>query len=50
MLRGTWFDDKKHPDFAWVPYGNPGSADGSENAYLPHDRLVEAMGGDLSRL
>lgn len=50
VLSGTWYDDKSHPDFAWVPYGNPGSADGSENAYLPHDSLVQAMGGDLSRL
>ncbi len=50
VLEGTWDDVEDHPDFAWVPYANPSEASGSENYYLPHSALVEALGTDLSRL
>ncbi len=50
VLEGTWDKDDEHPDFAWVPYSNPSTAGGSENAYLPHANLLKAMGSDLSRL
>ena len=50
VLEGTWDDIDKHPDFAWIPYGNATEANGSENGYLPHGALIEALGNDLSRL
>lgn len=50
VLEGKWDDVEKHPDFAWVPYGNPTTASGSENGYLPHGALVDALGQDPSRL
>lgn len=50
VLEGSWADDKKHPDFAWVPYGNGDTATGSENGYLPHGKVVKAFGSDPSRL
>lgn len=50
VLEGTWDDVEKHPDFAWVPYGNPTTASGSENGYLSHGALIDALGQDPSRL
>ena len=49
VLEGTWDNDEEHPDFAWVPYSNPMTASGSENAYLSQTHLLNALGADLSR-
>lgn len=49
VLRGTWKDETKHPDFAWVPYSNPTWPTGSENPHLSMSSLVEAIGTDLTR-
>jgi len=48
---GTWADEKKHPDFAWVPFNNPTypSNNGSENSYLNFGHLAEALGDDIIR-
>ncbi len=48
---GTWEDEKKHPDFAWVPYNNPESPanNGSENPYLNYGHLTDAVGDTLIR-
>ena len=50
VLEGTWDDIEKHPDFAWVPYGNGSTASGSENGYLPQSALDKALGMSHSRL
>jgi len=51
VLRGTWDDDSKHPDFAWVPYSNPSQPSGSENPYLSNDAVLSSLGDvDPSRL
>ena len=51
VLGGTWDDNKKHPDFAWVPTYNPKTADsnGSENPFLVYGDLLDVMGHDLER-
>jgi competence ComEA-like helix-hairpin-helix protein len=51
VLRGTWDQEDKHPDFAWVPYHNPHkpSSNGSENPYLNYGNLLEQIGDDLER-
>ena len=50
VLSGTWNDEKKHPDFAWVPYHNPLGANGnSENPYLKWGALVDVVGEDFIR-
>ena len=48
---GTWDDEKKHPDFAWVPYNNPRhpSNNGSENPYLDFGHLADTLGDDVIR-
>jgi len=51
VLGGTWDDEKKHPDFAWIPYANPSQPSGSENPYLSNDALLTSLGDvDPSRL
>jgi comEA protein len=51
VLRGTWADENKHPDFAWIPYSNPttASSTSSENPYLTPTQLDAVLGVDLSR-
>lgn len=51
VLRGTWADDGKHPDFAWVPYENPTgvSSRGSENPYVPYGELLAVIGSGFER-
>lgn len=50
VLRGTWADDKSHPDFAWVPYENPTTSSGSsENPYLPYGTLLDVVGTSFRR-
>jgi competence ComEA-like helix-hairpin-helix protein len=51
VLRGTWDQEDKHPDFAWVPYHNPHkpSSSGSENPYLNYGNLLAQVGDDLER-
>jgi hypothetical protein len=49
VLRGSWNDDGKHPDFAWIPYSNPTYPSGSENPYLTMTSLTGALGVDLTR-
>jgi len=51
VLRGTWDDETKHPDFAWIPYNNPSSASNgnSENPYLPYGELLGVLGDDVER-
>ena len=50
--QGKWEDDKKHPDFAWVPYNNPSSAGNgsSENPFLEYNEVLEVLGDGVSRL
>ena len=51
VLRGTWANEDKHPDFAWVPYLNPESASSgsSENHYLPYGDLKKVFGEEIER-
>lgn len=51
VLKGTWQDDAKHPDFAWVPYSNPSttSANSSENPYLSATALDQLLKVDFNR-
>ena len=51
VISGEWADEKKHPDFAWVPYNNPTypSNNGSENPYLNFGSLAETLGDELIR-
>ena len=51
VLRGTWDEEDKHPDFAWVPYNNPRrpQSGGSENPYLDYAHMLEQLGDDLER-
>ncbi len=51
VTSGTWDDEDKHPDFAWVPYSNPKypSNNGSENPYLHFGHLAEMIGDDAIR-
>lgn len=51
VLRGSWADDEKHPDFAWVPYENPTaySSGGSENPYLTYGTLLDVAGDAFKR-
>ena len=51
VLSGKWYDDKEHPDFAWIPYVNPtrASSGGSENPYLSYATLLEIIGDDFVR-
>jgi len=51
VLRGTWEDNAKHPDFAWVPYQNPtsSSSGSSENPYLSYAELLEVLGDGVVR-
>jgi comEA protein len=48
---GTWDDDSKHPDFAWIPYHNPttSSNGSSENPFLPYGTLLDTIGDDFKR-
>jgi len=50
VLEGTWEDEKKHPDFAWIPYDNPmRSGQSSENPYLEYGTLLEVIGKSFHR-
>lgn len=51
VLRGTWDQEDKHPDFAWVPYYNPDSAGNgsSENPYLGYDDIKDVLGDEIER-
>lgn len=51
VLKGTWEDDGKHPDFAWVPYSNPSTASSgsSENPYLTPSSLDTLLKVDFNR-
>ena len=51
VLRGEWADEEKHPDFAWVPYKNPRSADtnGSENPYLRYKSIINNFGKEIEK-
>lgn len=50
VLEGTWAQNDKHPDFAWVPYQNPTSSSGnSENPYLDYSALLGIIGADFER-
>lgn len=54
VLKGTWKDETKHPDFAWVPYSNPttrpySSSRASENPVLYPDAITRALGRDFLR-
>jgi len=51
VLEGTWDREDEHPDFAWIPYSNPHSAQtgGSENPYLPYGKLLDVIGEDFER-
>lgn len=50
ILRGTWDDNEKHPDFAWVPYDNPTSGtSSSENPYLNYGALLDILGPETLR-
>ncbi len=42
---GVWRDERKHPDFAWVPYSNPSAAatGGSENPYLAYGTYLSRV-------
>jgi competence ComEA-like helix-hairpin-helix protein len=48
---GEWEKDDDHPDFAWVPYSNPGQrSDGrNENPYLKYSDLLDIIGDDFER-
>ncbi|MED5369485.1 MAG: helix-hairpin-helix domain-containing protein [Myxococcota bacterium] len=45
VVSGTWDDENKHPDFAWVPYNNPSSAGNgsSENPFLPYGSFKDQV-------
>ena len=51
VLSGKWFNNEKHPDFAWVPYSNPhrGTNGGSENPFLVYGNLLDVLGDDIER-
>ncbi len=50
VLRGTWADNNKHPDFAWVPYDNTLQADqGGENPGLWMQDIIDVTGTALIR-
>ncbi len=51
VIEGTWDQDDKHPDFAWVPYHNPhGASNGSsENPYLNYGHLLRQLGSEIER-
>jgi hypothetical protein len=51
VLRGTWKDERSHPDFAWVPYDNPafGASGSSENPFLPYGDLLSVVGDGFRR-
>ena len=48
---GEWDKEDEHPDFAWVPYSNPGqrSSGRNENPYLAHSDLIEIIGEEFER-
>ncbi len=44
IISGKWDDDEDgHPDFAWVPYGNPLRSGRSENGYLQWQNLEDYL-------
>lgn len=50
VLQGSWAQNDKHPDFAWVPYQNPTYSSGnSENPYLDYSALLSIIGSDFER-
>jgi hypothetical protein len=51
IIGGTWEDETKHPDFAWVPYQNPrkSAQRGSENPYLDYQSVLDSFGSEIER-
>ena len=49
IISGTWAQNDKHPDFAWVPYANTVSTGSSENNYLQWLNLKEYLGDSIVR-
>jgi competence ComEA-like helix-hairpin-helix protein len=51
VVDGTWANESKHPDFAWIPYLNPDSASrgSSENPFLRYSDLLDIIGADIER-
>ena len=49
---GTWSDNTKHPDFAWVPYDNPTrnfNYSTTENPQLQYGELLKILGDGVRR-
>ena len=49
IINSTWDDNEKHPDFAWVPYGNTVRSGSSENPYLHWLNLKDYLPDDIVR-
>jgi competence ComEA-like helix-hairpin-helix protein len=49
IISGTWAQNDKHPDFAWVPYTNTVNTGSSENNYLHWLNLKSYLGDAIVR-